>query len=104
MRGAAIAGRQEAFVVTPRKSPLFTHPAVQADGLAVMVGSAGAATQNVVVRELGAHFPLPGPPRESRPTRLVHDRVTDDPASTADRLVPGDLLYFEPRRGVETST
>ena len=42
------------------------------------------------------HFPLPGLSRNTRPVRLVHNR--DDPTSTANRLVSGDLLHFESLR------
>ena len=42
---------------------------------------------------LEVHFPLTGLSRETRPVRLVHHR--DDPTSTANRLVSGDLLHLE---------
>ena len=49
--------------------------------------------QYLVARELEIHFPLPGLSRETCPVRLVHPR--NDPTSTANRLVSGDLLHFE---------
>ena len=90
-RNAAIARRQETLAVTPRKFPLCStnsHPAVQKDGLTVLIRSAGPAAQCLVARELGVHFPLPGRSRETRPVRLVHHR--DDPTSTTNRLVSRD--------------
>ena len=95
-RNAAVPGRQETLAVTARKFPLHStnsHPAVQTVGLAVLIRSAGPVAQYLVARELEAHFLLPGRSRETRPVRLIHHR--DDPTSTANRLVSGDLLHFE---------
>ena len=88
--------RQKSLAVVPRKFPLCStnsHPAVQAVGLAVLVRSARPVAQYLVAKKLEVHFPLPGRSRETRPVRLVHHR--DDPTSTANRLVSGDLLHFE---------
>ena len=69
--------------------------AVQTVGLAVLIRYAGPLAQYLVAKELEVHFPLPGRSRETRqtrqtrPVRLVHRR--DDPTSTANRLVSGDL-------------
>ena len=96
VRNAAEAGRQETLAVTPTKFPLsstISNPAVRTVGLAVLIRSAGPVAQYLVVRELEVYFPLPGRSRETRPVRLVHH--PDDPTSTANRLVSGDLLYFE---------
>ena len=95
-RNAAVAGRQETFAVTARKFPLCStsfHPTVQTAGLAVLIRSAGPVAQCLVVREREVHFPLSGRSREACPVRLVHHR--DDPTSTANRLVSGDLVHFE---------
>ena len=61
--------------------------------MAVLVTSARPVAQYIVAKKLKVHFPLPGRSRETRPVRLVHHR--DDPNSTANRLVSGDLLHFE---------
>ena len=83
MRHAAVAGREETLAVTPRKFPLCTtnsHLALQTVGLAVLIRSTGPVSQNLVERELGVHFPLPGRSRESRRVRRVRHR--DGPSST----------------------
>ena len=96
VRNAAVAGRQETLAINPRKLPSCStnsHPAVQTAGLAVLVRSAGRVAQYIAARDLELHFPRPGRSREARPVRLVHHR--DDPTSTANRLVSGDLLHFK---------
>ena len=96
VRNAAIAGSQETLAVTLRKFPLCitnSHPAVRAVGLAVLIRVAGLVAQYLVVRELEVHFPFPGRSRETRPVRLVQHR--DDPTSTANPLLSGDLLHFD---------
>ena len=93
---AAIAGRQETLAVTLLKFPLCSsnsHQAVQTVGSTVLIRSAGPVVQYLVARELEVHFPLPGRSRETRSVRLVHHR--DDPASTTNRLVSGDIFHFE---------
>ena len=88
--------RQKSLAVVPRKFPLCStnsHPAVQAVGLAVWVRGASPVAQYVVAKKLEAHFPLPGQSREIRQVRLVHH--CDNPTSTTNRLVSGNLLHFE---------
>ena len=58
----------------------------------MLIRSAGPVAQYLVAETLEAHFQVPGRSRENRPARLVHH---DDPTSTANRLVSGDLLHFE---------
>ena len=96
VRNAAVAGRQETLAVTPTTLPLCStksHPAVQTVGLTVLFRSADLVAQYVRARKLEVHFPLPGRSREARAVCPVHHR--DDPTSTANRLVSGDLFYFE---------
>lgn len=62
VRDAAVTARQERF--TPKKLPLcsaISHPAMQAIGLVLLVGSAGPVAQNLVARELkaGGQFFVP---------------------------------------------
>ena len=62
-----------------------------------MVGGAGSSARPVapylVAKTLEVYYPLPGRSRETRPVRFVHHR--DDPTSTVNRMVSGDLLHFE---------
>ena len=87
--------RQESLAVARKFSLCSTnsHSAVQAVGLAVLVRSAHPVAQYLVPKKLEVHFPLPGRSRETRPVRFVHHR--DDPTSTVNRMVSGDLLHFE---------
>ena len=92
----AVTGRQESLAAAPGIFPLCSansHPAMQAVGLAVLIRSADPVAQYLVAKMLEVHFPLPGRSRETRPVHLVHHR--DEPTSTANRLVSGDLLHFE---------
>ena len=59
----------------------------------MLIRSVDLVTQYIVAKELEVYFPLPGRSRETRPVRLVHSH--DDPTSTANRLVSGDLRHFE---------
>ena len=95
---------QESLAVVPRKFPLCStnsHLAVQTVGLAVLIRSACPVAQYLVAKKLEVHFPLPRRSRETRPVRLVHHR--DDLTSTTNRLVSGDLFYFESYRNVVLS-
>ena len=66
----------------------------------MLIRSAGPVAQNLVVRKLAweVYFPFPGRLRESRSNHLVRHR--DDPVSTTDRLVLGDILHFEPYKRI----
>ena len=61
--------------------------------LAMLIRSAGPVAQYLVVEQLEVHLRLPGGSGETHPVRLVHHG--DDPTSTANRLVSGDLFHFE---------
>ena len=96
LRKAASAGHQETLAGTTREFPLSTtnsHPVVATFDLAVTIVNAGPVAQYFVEKELEVHISLPGRSRETCPVRLVHPR--NDPTSTANRLVSGDLLHFE---------
>ena len=87
---------QKLLSVVPRKFPLCStssNPAVRAVGVAVLVKSARPVAQYLVAKKLEVHFLLSGQSKKTRPVRLVRHR--DDPTSTANRLVFGDLLHFE---------
>ena len=60
----------------------------------MLIRSASPVAQYLAAEKLEVHFPLPGRSRATRPVRLVHHR--DDPTSTANQVMPGDLLHFEP--------
>ena len=64
--------------------------------MAVLVKSARPVAQYLVAKKLEVHFLLSGQSKKTRPVRLVRHR--DDPTSTANRLVSGDLLHFEPSK------
>ena len=88
--------RQESLAVVAKKFPLCTvnsQPAVQAVGLAVLVRIAHPVAQYLVAKKLEVHFPFPGWSTETRLVRLVHRR--DDPTSTKNRLVSGDLFHLK---------
>ena len=57
-----------------------------------MLLRARPVAQYLVAKKLEVGFPLPGRSGRARPVRLGHHR--DDPTSTANRLVSGDL-HFE---------
>ena len=61
--------------------------------MAVLIRSARPVAQYHVSKKLEVRFPLPARSRKTRTVRLVHHR--DDPTSTVNRFVPGDLLHFE---------
>ena len=52
-----------------------------------------ALSQYLMARNLVVQFPLPRRSRKTCSARLVHHR--DDPTSTANQLVSGDLLHLE---------
>ena len=100
VRNAAVAGHQEALALSLRKFLLcitILHPAVQTVGLAMLIRSAGPVARYILARELEVLFPPSRRSRETRPVRLVHHR--DDPISTANRFMSGDLLHLGSLKG-----
>ena len=88
--------RQKSLAVVPRKFPLCStnsHATAPAVGLAVLVRSTRSVAHYLVAKKVEVYIPLPGRSRETRPLRFVPHG--DDPTSTANRLVSGDLFHFE---------
>lgn len=90
-----MARHQKPLAITPREFPLSanSHPAVgRFDG--AKDSECRPSSAKSCGEKAGGLFPVPTTrPREFRPMRFVRRRR--DPSSTADRLVPGDLLRFE---------